>query len=176
MYVREVDPPEPNSAVEWVLLTGEPIDTAEQLLRIVDFYRARWVIEELFKALKTGCSFEKRQLCTLHALSNALSTLLPLAWRLLLLRTEARERPDAPATAVLSPDELEVLRAASRKPLPEAPTVRDALLAIAALGGHLKRNGEPGWQTLGRGYDKLQTLTLGWRLAICAVDSVRDRA
>jgi hypothetical protein len=26
---------------------------------------------------------------------------------------------------------------------------------MARLGGHLKQNGEPGWQTLGRGYEKL---------------------
>jgi IS4 transposase len=45
-----------------MLYTSEPIDTAEQLLTIVDQYRSRWVIEEFFKALKTGCAFEKRQL------------------------------------------------------------------------------------------------------------------
>lgn len=176
VYVRELDPPDPQSAVEWVLLTNEPVDTAEQLLHVIDCYRARWVIEEFFKALKSGCSLEKRQLGTLHALSNALAVLLPLAWRLLLLRTEARERPDAPASTVLSQDEIQILRVAGRKPLPESPTVRDALLAIAALGGHLKRNGEPGWQTLGRGYEKLQTLTLGWRLRAATVAERYDQS
>ena len=53
-------PDEP--AVEWILVTTEPIDTDEQLARVVDAYRARWVIEEFFKALKTGCALEKRQL------------------------------------------------------------------------------------------------------------------
>jgi len=137
-------------------------------LGIVDRYRARWLIEELFKALKTGCCFEKRQLGSLHALSNALSVLLPMAFSLLALRSEARRRPDAPATEVLSSDEIAVLCAAGRRPLSANPTVRDALLAVAALGGHLKRNGEPGWQTLGQGYEQLQTMTLGWRLARAA--------
>jgi len=36
------------------------------------------------------------------------------------------------------------------------------LLAIAALGGHLKHNWDPGWMTLSRGYEKLRTLTEGW--------------
>ena len=31
------------------------------------------------------------------------------------------------------------------------PTAREVTMAIAALGGHLKRNGDPGWITLGRG-------------------------
>ena len=52
-----------------------------------------------------------------------------------------------------------------RKPLPENATARDAFLAIAGLGGHLRRNGEPGWQTLGRGYEQLLTLVQGWSAA-----------
>jgi hypothetical protein len=39
------------------------------------------------------------------------------------------------------------------------------LLAVAALGGHIKWNGEPGWQTLGNGYRELVTLTAGWEAA-----------
>jgi hypothetical protein len=42
-------------------MTTEPIDTPEQILAVVDGYRHRWKIEELFKALKTGCAYEKRQ-------------------------------------------------------------------------------------------------------------------
>jgi IS4 transposase len=50
---------------------------------IVDAYRARWVIEELFKALKTGCQVEKRQLASYEALRIALALFLPIAVRLL---------------------------------------------------------------------------------------------
>jgi hypothetical protein len=32
------------------------------------------------------------------------------------------------------------------------------------LGGHLKHNGRPGWQTLAHGYLTLQAMMLGWRL------------
>jgi hypothetical protein len=57
---------------------------------------------------------------------------------------------------------IAVLRIFTRIKLPAAPTARDVLQAVAALGGHLKHNGEPGWLTLGRGYEKLRTLTQGW--------------
>jgi hypothetical protein len=166
VYVWESAPPEGEAAIEWVLYTSEPIENAEQILRVVDWYRARWVIEEYFKALKTGCALEKRQLGDFHALTNALALLMPIAWQLLLLRNEARDRPEAPASDTLLDDELQVLRAAARKPLPQHPTIRDAVLAIAALGGHLKRNGAPGWQTLARGHEKLRGLVAGWRLRI----------
>ena len=35
--------------------------------------------------------------------------------------------------------------------LKRSTLVLDVLLAVAALGGHLKHNGEPGWITLRRG-------------------------
>ena len=60
--VWEQDPPEGEPPVEWILYTNEPISTASEVLAVVDHYRARWTIEEYFKALKTGCSFERRQL------------------------------------------------------------------------------------------------------------------
>ena len=69
----------------------------------------------------------------------------------------------APATAALTSQQLEVLRAVARTPLPKRATARDAMLAIAALGGHLKSNGDPGWLVLGRGMHDLLLLELGWR-------------
>ena len=168
VYVWETEAPPGEAPIEWVLYTSEPIDTTEQLLQVVDWYRARWVIEEYFKALKTGCAVEERQLGDLHSLSNALALLLPIAWQLLLVRSEARERPDAPASELLPSDEIQVLRAAAakRRPLPDHPTIEQAMLSIAALGGHLKHNGPPGWQTLARGYQELRLLLEGWRLRI----------
>jgi hypothetical protein len=34
-----------------------------------------------------------------------------------------------------------------------------------ALGGHIKYAPDPGWLTLARGFEKLETLTKGWRAA-----------
>jgi hypothetical protein len=51
----------------------------------------------------------------------------------------------------------------AKKPLPRKPTARDALLAVATLGGHLKSNGDPGWLVLGRGLHDLLLLEMGWR-------------
>jgi hypothetical protein len=162
--VWEVNTPAGEKPIEWCLLTSEPIADVSAIERIVNWYRSRWVIEEYFKALKTGCAYEKRQLESFHALRNALAVFAAIAWRLLLLRNEARERPDAAAITVLSADQLEVLRAVPRARLPDRPTARDAMLAVARLGGHLPRNGDPGWMVLGRGFERLDTLTAGWVL------------
>lgn len=174
--VWERSPPEGETPIEWILFTSEPIETTEEVLEVVDAYRARWRIEELFKALKTGCALEKRQLESYESLRNAAATLLPIAWRLLRLRTQTAEAPDASAATLLDADELVVLRARARRPLSPTPTRQEALLAIAALGGHLKRNGAPGWQTIAAGLQKLLTLVEGYRLARSARRPRKSRA
>lgn len=166
--VREVDPPEGEEPVLWRLATTEPIATADDVGAIIDSYCRRWTIEEFFKALKTGCHFEKLQLESGAALMRALAIYASVAWRLLVIRWMDRNLPDAPATAVLSATQLLVLRAVMqerKRPLPAEPNAHDALMAIAALGGHLKRNGPPGWLLLGDGFRTLLVLEQGWLAA-----------
>lgn len=173
--VLEVDTPADEAPVCWRLMTTEPIETPEQVEAIVDAYRARWRIEEFFKALKTGCAFEKRQLESIRTLVNALAVFSIVAWRLLLLRSVARATPKAPASHALTHEQVEMLQQLARQQPPELPRIRmprsataqDALLAVAALGGHIKNNGPPGWMVLGRGYDSLLLLHAGWRLGRC---------
>lgn len=165
VHVRELDPPRDEPPVDWLLCTSEPIDNPEQLVAIVDAYRARWVIEEFFKALKTGCALEKRQLESYRALSNALALFIPVAWRLLLARSLARNNPDAPARIVLTPIQLRLVTHKLQLKTPPV-TLEQATYAIARLGGHLRRNGPPGWQTLGRGFEALLLMQAGWRAAV----------
>lgn len=163
VHVTEVDVPAGQDPVDWKLYTTDAIETVEQILLVVDRYRSRWVIEEYFKALKTGCAYEKRQLGSRRALLNALAMFVPIAWTLLVLRQECRSESTVPTA--LTHLQLHVLRAVLRKPLPSNPTARDVLLAIAALGGHIKSNGDPGWQVLGRGLERLLAYEVGWSAA-----------
>lgn len=164
--VWEAEPPEGERGVEWYLFTSEPIETPEQQLAIVDHYRCRWVIEEYFKALKTGCAFESRQLQDYEGLVNLLAVFAPIACRMLLIRSEAHRVPDANALTVLSQDHLDVLRAKGRSKLGASPTTREVYRAIAELGGYIKYSKQdPGWLTLARGLEDLETLVEGWRLA-----------
>ncbi len=167
VHVFEPAPPEGNEPIRWLLATLEPVDTPEQIAAVVDAYRARWLIEEYFKALKTGCAFERRELRSVRTLTNALGLLAPIAWRLLLLRTLEREAPATPATEVLDPLILEALAAKLReirepKVLPPEPTVADFMQAIARLGGHHKSNGPPGWQLLWYGFQYLLSYADGF--------------
>lgn len=156
--VWEADAPEGEVPVEWILATSEPVRDSEQAQIVVDIYRARWLIEEYFKALKTGCSYEARQLDSSRTLEAALGLFVPIASKLLALRTLERTQPTAPATSVLSKAEILVLRTEAPKRFPRNATVADALAAIAYIGGHIKNNGPPGWMVLARGYNDLAKL------------------
>lgn len=162
VHVLEIDPPQGEPAVEWMLYATEPIDTPEQVAHVVDMYRARWTIEEFNAALKIGCAYEARQLETRDALLTMLAISLPVACEMLRLRSLARTDPEAQATDVLNTTQLKVLRVLGRSPLPEHPTARDALLAVAALGGHVKANGDPGWKVLYRGMMQLTDYCTAW--------------
>lgn len=164
--VHEVDVPVGEEPVEWWLVTTEPIATTTDVEAVVDWYRARWKIEEYFKALKTGCGWRERQLETRDALLNTLAVLVPIAWHLLAVRDIAHTAGEAPATTVFSERQLLILREMSKRPVPANATVEQAMLAVAGQGGHLMRNGRPGWQTLGRGLEKLWWANFGYELAV----------
>src|SRR5262245_36928278 len=162
VHVFEPDPPIGQDPVDWLLYTTEPIRTRRQIEDVVDFYRCRWLIEELNKALKTGCVVQERQLESLDALSTMLALSLPIAVELLVLRTLARANASCPAVVVFDERQLAALRHMSHRPLPRNPAVRDALWCIAGLGGDMKSNGQPGWQVLQRGMEKFVAFSAGW--------------
>lgn len=162
VHVRETKPPPGQEPIDWTLLTSESIDSKEDVERIIDIYRFRWLIEELFKALKTGCMYEQRLFESRHALLNLLATSLPIAVELLWMRAHVAHDPEAPALDIVTDEQLEALRQMTRRPLPSTPTAAQVMLAIAGLGGHLKRNGSPGWLVLHRGYQRLVDFTAGW--------------
>ena len=167
--VWEVDAPEGVEPVEWVLLTSLPVRDLADALRMAEWYGLRWLIEEYHKCLKTGCRVEKRQLGHADRLEPLLGILTVVAVRLLALKQRALAEPDAPAVGHVS--ELEVrLLAAERKlrtPLHQV-TVRQFWRGVAHLGGFLGRkgDGEPGWQTTWKGWQKLQDMARGARLAL----------
>lgn len=168
VHVFEPSPPTGEPAVEWMLVTTEPVDTLEDAAAVVDHYRARWIIEEYFKALKTGCAVEKRQLTSFGGLTKALALFVPIAWSLLRLRHLSRVEPSPKAEQVFGREDLLLLGALLEQrgqKLPTTPSTRDVMLAIARLGGHIRNNGDPGWLVLGRGYLRFTEAKIVWDIA-----------
>jgi hypothetical protein len=90
---------------------------------------------------------------------------MPIAVQLLALKHAAVLEPDQPAATVLPDLHIRVLQVHPDVRLPPHPTHRDCWYAVAGLGGHLRQNGPPGWQTLWRGLVAPNALVDGARLA-----------
>ena len=91
-----------------------------------------------------------------------------VAHHLLVLRYLGRHCGDLPAEAVVTDTQLSVLEATKPKFLSSSPTAQEAMMAVAGLGGHIKSNGDPGWQVLGRGYERLLEYEHGFALGMQA--------
>lgn len=162
-------------ALHWRLLTREPVETVEQVKRIVRYYELRWRIEEYHKAWKSGVGVERLRLQSASNLERMLVITAFVAVRLLQLREQLPIRREDQAQAqlacdrILRTEEWQVLWLTHRKTPPPAlaPSARWACLAIARLGGftHTKRTGRPGWETLWRGWRLLRERVEGFRLA-----------
>lgn len=166
VFVDEESVPEGQEAVQWRLVSNRSITRPEEILEIVDIYRARWLIEEYFKALKSGCGYEQRQAESYEILRKVLWMLLPIAANMLRLRHVQQARPSEVATCQntgLPAEAIELLQhqTSARSPL----TTTEVLQATARLGGWLNPKRPIGWQLLYRGYQRLITLAHGWNIA-----------
>ena len=160
-------------AIDWLLLTNVPVESADDAQAVVDSYRARWRIEEFHRTWKQGhCNVEDAQLRTPNAMMKWATLLAAAATRIERLKYLSRSEPDLPASVELDATEIEALRVAYRshlrdngaKRLPASrrpPTIGEATVWIAKLGGWLgeKRSGLPGSVSIARGLDKLAIYT-----------------
>ena len=160
---REINPPPGVQALHWTLLTSLPCQRWAEAQRIVGRYTARWWIEEYHKALKSGTGVEDSQMEKAHRLETLTAVLAIVAVRLLNAQWLARARPDEAVEAdAFGPQALAILAAEWGEP-PGGWTHRSALVAVARLGGFLARkgDGQPGWQTIWRGWQRLMWMCQG---------------
>jgi hypothetical protein len=164
--IWEADPPVGiKKPLDWILLSSVPTRTLAQMQERRDWYALRWSVEVYHDIEKNGCREETRRFETAAAMDACLGVLGVVAVRIYQLRLALEEQPEAPASAVATSEEIEVLTlSAGTAPAPR--TVRDVIVAVAKLGGFLgrKSDGLPGVRSLWRGYQRLQDRVAGYRL------------
>lgn len=97
----EQDPPEGVKSLHWRLLTTLPVETAEDARAVVQIYRLRWRIEEVFRALKRdGLALEETQVQDAQRLFRLAALALGAAVRTLQL-VDARDGSVRPMSDVL---------------------------------------------------------------------------
>ena len=167
VLVLERNPPPGVEPVEWLLLTDLPIDTVEDVLRVVDYYTCRWQIEIYNRILKSGSKVEESQMETAERFEPYLALCMIVAWRVMYVMMLGRDCPDLPCDIALDEDEWQAVYATVKRqpPPPEPPTMQTMVRLIGSLGGWLGRkcDGEPGPKAMWVGMQRMTDLALGWR-------------
>jgi len=166
VLVEEINGPGDGTDVSWLLITTLPIDSIEEILRVIDYYAARWSIEVFFRTLKTGCRVEDIRLETIHRVKKCLAFYKIIAWRVMYLTYLNRECPSLPCTAVFDESEWKsVWCVTTKQELPKIPpTLSEFLSLLARLGGYNNRRTEspPGPQVIWVGIRRMTDFAVAW--------------
>lgn len=165
LRVWEENPPQGPEALEWILLTTLPCETADDLVFVSQGYGLRWIIEEFHKCEKTGCQVEMRRLEHTDRLEPLIGLLSVLAVWLLRLKYVVEDAPEARASQHFESTMVRVMAAHLRKDTRKL-TVKDFWRGIGLLGGHMgrKSDGKLGWLRAWRGWQAFQLIMLGAEL------------
>lgn len=164
------------SKIHWRLLTNVPVKSQEDALAIIDRYRKRWLIEELFKTLKSGFKLEESEIETSAGLRKIGIMTLHGAVKVMALRMQ-RDNVKASASLCFSNEEIDCMKVIVKKlegkthklknPHPQE-TLPWAFWIIARLsgwGGYASEP-KPGIGSMWRGIQKFNSIFWTWSIFV----------
>jgi len=149
----------------WRLLTTHKVETIEQANQCIGWYKKRWLIEELFRVIKTkGFGVESSQLGTGAGLKKILAMTLQVALKIMQLKLALSDQV-MQVEEVFTPGQLDYLdvvrqRVEGATELQKNPYKKHTLAwgtwLLARLAGWsgYKSHGPPGYITIKDGFDK----------------------
>jgi hypothetical protein len=173
--VREEKPPQGTTPVNWLLVTNHDITDAMRAEQIVDLYRGRFLIEQLFRTLKTaGFNIEEAEIGEPKAMITftGLATIAAVSIMQLVKARDGGsgqaladcfEEGDKPLLKALS---LKLEGKTCKQKNPHPPDdLAFASWVIARLGGWTAYYGKPGPQVMRHGLDRYHAIKLGAEIA-----------
>jgi hypothetical protein len=182
---REPDPPEGVEALHWRLLTTHPVTGVAMAWRIVDWYRHRWVVEQLFRTMKArGLKLEESQLATAERLMKLTAAAVKAACLIMQLVQEREGLHRLEATVGFSEAEIDTIERlvptlegrTERQKNPHPPRgLARASWVIARLGGWTGYYGKAGPITMADGLERFHAIHMGRMLVSNSERDVRIR-
>ncbi len=157
--------------VDWLLITSLQVESVEDALKIVAYYRRRWFIEDFHRLLKKkGFGIEDIQVESPHAFEINLAVCIKSAYEVALVKKGFdSEDENVPATMVFTPLELQIVsrlneeyntpKKVYRNPY-EKGSLAWAAWAVACEGGWsaMPSQPRPGIITFKRGIDRIENI------------------
>ena len=170
---REIDPPGGVTPAHWRLLTSHRVENFEQARWITQLYRRRWVIEQLFRTIKSkGFDIENVSMETAPFRTLCAMTLVAgiSCMQLVQDRDGEAKRPlqdvfeveDQPALEAVSAS-LEGKTEKQKNPHPKG-SLAFAAWVCARLGGWTGYYGKPGPVVMLRGLYQFRAIQLGYEI------------
>jgi hypothetical protein len=165
------------NGIYWRLYTTHPVNDATEAIQIIEWYKQRWHIEQLFRLLKLQCfQIESSQLETGWAVRRLTMLALLAALRIIQMMLAYEDDNEQPIEEVFTQDEQLCLEQTNKKLEgvtqklcnPHKPkTLKWATWIIARFGGWkgYASQRKPGPVVLHRGFIKFYQLYEGWLLA-----------
>ena len=171
---REIDPPEGVKPAHWRLLTSHRIETFEQARWITQLYGRRWVVEQVFRAIKTkGFDIENVSMETVPFKKLCAMTLIAGVSCMQLVQ-DRDGKGKRPLEDVFEAEDQPVLEAVSatlegktdkqKNPHPKG-SLAFAAWVCARLGGWTGYYGKPGPVVMLRGLYQFRSIQLGYGIA-----------
>jgi hypothetical protein len=175
--VREMD----TSAIHpirWRILTTHQVNDCQTALDIINHYRKRWYIEQLFRLLKKkGFDIESSELESGWAIRKLMVMILNAALRVMQLLLAYDNDQSQPLEQVFDTEEIKCLEGLNKTLQADSQKIENknnpnqlswATWIIARLGGWKAsdRGRPPGPIILKRGLDKFATIYQGYKLAL----------
>lgn len=168
---REIDPPAGETPAHWRLLTTRTVENPDEARLIVAYYRRRWVIEQVFRVMKTkGFDIEAVPVRENAPLANLGCATLIAAIHIQQMVHDRDGLAARPMTDVFEPADQPVIEAIGRtlegrterqrNPHP-SNSLAHATWICARLGGWTGYYGKPGPIVLVRGHQRLLTMLEG---------------
>ena len=160
VIVQEIGKVKGSKPIRWVLLTSLKVNSLNDAWQVITDYEDRWLIEEYHKVIKTGCAIESHALRSADRLEPMIGLISVLGIRLFQLKLVGRVDRTRKAKNHVPSSWLRGLKLLCPKLALSRLTVYEFLREVAKLGGFLarKHDGEPGWQTIWRGHQKLKSI------------------
>lgn len=173
--VREVDAPARTKPLLWRLLTTHRVNTLAEARWVVALYRRRWIIEQVFRVMKTdGFDIEAVEMQDPLAFENLVAATLIAAIRVQQMVQDRDGAADQPLAVAFEPEDAPGLAAigrtlqgrTERQKNPHPPgTLAYASWICGRLGGWTGYYGKPGPTVMFRGAVRLGAMLEGYHIA-----------